>query len=97
MIFLHKPYIEQKDKKARLVFDIDIDDEKKQAWFEVDKEYEKYLCDDRVDAIFVGVLNYAMREGHDIKSDSYLTNDIYFKVTEKLILKQKKLLLMQVE
>lgn len=85
MIYLHKPYIEQKNKKARLVFDIDIDDEKKQAWFEVDKEYEKYLCDDRVDAIFVGVLNYAMREGHDIKSDSYLTNDIYFKVTEYLI------------
>ena len=85
MIFLHKPYIKDNKNKSRLIFDVDIDEEKKKIWFEVDKEYKKYLCTERIDAIFIGILNYALREGHDIKSDSYITNDILFKVNEFLI------------
>ena len=43
MIFLHKPYIKKKDKKARLIFDLEINNEKKSVWYEVEEEYEKYL------------------------------------------------------
>lgn len=85
LIYLYKPYIKKLKTKAKLIFDIDINNEKKSVWFEVDKEYEKYLCDDRVDAIFIGVLSYAMRNGHDIKSDSYITDDILFKIKEYLL------------
>ena len=85
MIFLHKPYIKKKEKKARLIFDLEIDNEKKSVWYEVEEEYEKYLCDDRVDPIFVGMLSYAMRNGHDIKSDSYITDEILYQVQETLI------------
>lgn len=85
MIFLHKPYIKKNDKTSRLVFDIDIDEDKKSVWFQVDKEYEKYLCDDRVDAILVGLLSYAMRENHDIESDSFITEEIKYKITNYLI------------
>ena len=85
MIFLHKPYIKKKDKKARLIFDLEINNEKKSVWYEVEEEYEKYLCDDRVDPILVGMLSYAMRNGHDIKSDSYITDEILYQVQETLI------------
>jgi len=85
MIFLHRPYIKKEKKTSRLVFDITIDDMEKQVWFEVDSKYAKYLCEDRVDAIFVGLLSYALRKGHSIKSDSYLTEDILFQVKEYLI------------
>lgn len=85
MIYLHKPYIKKKDKKARLIFDLDIDSERKSVWYEVDEEYEKYLCDDRVDPILIGMLSYAMRNGHDIKSDSYVTDEILYQLKETLI------------
>ncbi len=85
MIFLHKPYIKKGKDKSKLVFDITIDKEEKQVWFEVDNEYSKYLCDDRVDAILVGLLSYALRGGHSFSSDSYITDDILFQITEYLI------------
>ena len=85
MIFLHKPYIKKSDKKARLIFDLEINNEKKRVWYEVEEEYEKYLCDDRVDPILVGMLSYAMRNGHDIKSDSYVTDQILYQIQETLI------------
>ena len=85
MIFLHKPYIKNIKNKSRLIFNIDIDNEQKEVWYEVDKEYGKYLCDDRVDAILVGVLHYAMEKGHDIESDSYVTDEILYKIKTYLI------------
>ncbi len=85
MIFLHKPYIKKVKDKARLYFDIDIDKVKKQVWFEVDEEYKSSLCDDRIDAILIGLLSYAMRENHNIESDSYITEEIKYKITNYLI------------
>ncbi len=85
MIYLHKPYIAKKNNKYRLTFDIEIDKNKKKVWFEVDSEYKKYLCDDRVDAIVVGLLSYAMRGNHDIESDSYITEEIKYKIVNHLM------------
>ena len=85
MIFLHKPYIKEEKNKSRLCFDIEIDEVKKNVFFEVEKEYEQYLCSDRIDAILVGILPYAMRNNHNIKSDSYITEEILFKINNYLI------------
>lgn len=85
MIFFNKPYKKNSKNKTKLIFDFKIDDELKSVWFEVEKDYEKYLCDDRVDAIVVGMLSYAMRNGHDIVSDSYITEEILYKITNYLI------------
>lgn len=85
MIFLKKPYIKSTKTKSKLIFELLIDNEEKKVWFEVDNEYKDYLCDDRVDAIFVGILSYALRNNHDIKSDSVITEDIIYKVERYLI------------
>lgn len=85
MIILNKPYIKKEKNKSRLVFDFKIDEEKKQIWFEVNNEYSKYLSDDRVDAIVIGLLNYAMKNNHDIKSDSYITEELLYKLKTYLI------------
>lgn len=85
MIFLHKPYIKSHNGKSRLCFDVDINEQKKKIWYEVNQEYGKYLCDDRVDAILIGILLYAMEKKENIKSDSYVTDDILFKIEEYLI------------
>lgn len=85
MIYLHKPYIKKNGNKSRIIFDLEINTEKKSVWYEVDQEYEKFLCDDRVDPILVGILSYAMRNGHDIKSDSIVTDEILYQLRETLI------------
>lgn len=85
MIFLHKPYIITKKKKSKLIFEIDIDKGKKKVWFEVPEEYKKYLCDDRVDAIVIGILNFAMKNNHNITSDSYITEELLYKLNNYLI------------
>ena len=85
MITINKPYIKKEKNKSRLIFDFKIDKEKKQIWFEVENEYSKYLCDDRVDAIVVGLLNYAMKNNHNIKSDSYITEELFYKLKTYLI------------
>ena len=85
MIYLKKPYIKENKNKSRLIFDIKIDNEEKKVWFEVNSEYTKYLCDDRVDAIVVGLLSYAMRNNHNIESDSFITEEILFKIKNYLI------------
>ena len=85
MIILNKPYIKKEKNKSRLVFDFKIDEDKKQIWFEVNNEYSKYLSDDRVDAIVIGLLNYAMKNNHDIKSDSYITEELLYKLKTYLI------------
>lgn len=85
MIYFKNPYIKQGKNKSKLIYEFNINNEKKKVWFEVDNKYKKYLCDDRVDAIVIGMLSYAMRNNHDIKSDSYLTDEIYYKLTNYLI------------
>lgn len=85
MIFLNKPYIKSSKTKSKLIFELTIDEEKKKVWFEVDNKYKDFLCDDRIDAIFVGILSFALRNNHDIKSNSVITEDILYKVERYLI------------
>ena len=45
MLFIGEPYIAQNGDRSRLVCDIGINRrETRTVWFEVDREYEKYLC-----------------------------------------------------
>lgn len=67
MLFIGEPYIAQNGDRSRLVCDIGINRrETRTVWFEVDREYEKYLCTERSDAYVIGLLSWAMRAGHDI-------------------------------
>ena len=42
MIFLHKPYIKSHNGKSRLCFDVDINEQKKKIWYEVNQEYQNF-------------------------------------------------------
>lgn len=85
MIKIDKPYIIDNKNKKRCICDIYIDNEKKTVWFEVEKEYGKYLVDDRVDAYVIGILNYAMRNKHDIYSSSYITEELLYNIKTILV------------
>lgn len=86
MIRLEKPYIENKNDKSRLCCKI-IENDKREylAWFEVDKQYEKYLCVEKLDGFVVNLLLYCMENQHDIICECPISEKLYFQLTRLLI------------
>lgn len=81
MLTIKQPYI----KENRLYFEVIEKDEKKNVWFEVPQEYAKYLCDERCDAILIGLLNYAMRKNLNIKCEGAVTEELLYNINTYLI------------
>jgi len=85
MIIIRKPGIVNEGGKSRLQAPFNIDGKVNNVWFEVDKKYGKYLCYERSDAFVIGVLNYAMRNGHDIKCETPMGEELKYQITTYLI------------
>lgn len=86
MLFIGEPYIAQNGDRSRLVCDIGINRrETRTVWFEVDREYEKYLCTERSDAYVIGLLSWAMRAGHDITCTMPVSEELLYALREYLI------------
>ena len=66
MIVINKPYITNDIHVSRLCADIECAEFMKTMYFEVPREYEKYLCDEVGDAFLTGLLNYAFSKGEDV-------------------------------
>lgn len=85
MIKIGKPQVKSDASTATLFTDITIDGDSKEVWFKVDKKYGEYLCYERGDAFVIAVLNYAMRNHHDIVSEAPLTEDLYYNIDKYLV------------
>ena len=85
MIHFHKPYIEIEIDKAVLKCEVEIDSMRETIWFSVDLKYSQYLCYERSDAYVIAVLNYAMRNNHDIICDAPISEDLYYNIDKFLI------------
>lgn len=85
MLLIKKPYIKSIDNKSRIYCDIFVDSVLRSVWFEVDREYEKYLCIERSDAYLIGILNWAMREGQNIKCEVPVTEELLYNINNYLI------------
>lgn len=85
MIKIGKIWIEEKDNKSRVYCNITINNEIKKVWFEVDKEYGKYLCTERSDAYVIGLLNYALRNNEDIVCEIPVTEELLYNINTILI------------
>ena len=85
MIIIDKPYIKEIDNKCRMSANIIIDEKSVEIWFEVDKAYGKYLTYERSDAYVIGILSYAMRNGHDIKCEQPMSADLFYQIDTYLI------------
>lgn len=85
MITIGKPIIIQKEIKSRLQAEFNIDGKVNTVWFDVEKEYGNYLCYERADAFVIGVLNYAMRNGHDIQCVAPMGEELHYQITTYLV------------
>ena len=85
MIKIGNPQIKSDAQTATLFANITIDGDCKEVWFKVDKKFEDYLCYERGDAYVIAVLNYAMRNHHDIVSEAPLSEDLYYNIDKYLV------------
>jgi hypothetical protein len=54
-------------------------------FFEVQNEFESYLCDTRIDAFLIGLLPYALMNNHDITSKGMISEKLYYQIQNILI------------
>lgn len=73
------------DTGGRIEADVTIDGKTETLWMETGKEYAQYLTYERSDAFIVGMVNWAMREGHDISAETPMTESLYHQLTTYLI------------
>lgn len=85
MIKINKPYLKKGPEKTRCYCEIQINNDKKNVWFEVDNEYAKYLVDDRIDAYVIGLLHFAMKNNYDIESEIPITEELLYNIQTVLI------------
>lgn len=87
ILHIGKPRVEWMTDRARLVTRIDSPQypEPRDLWFEVDREYGKFLCSERSDAFLVGMLRYAMSFGYDIHCESPISEELLYNVRTYLI------------
>lgn len=85
MIRIGIPQVKSDAMTATLFANISIDGNSQKVWFKVDKKYEDFLCYERGDAFVIAVLNYAMRNHHDIVSEVPLTEDLYYNIDKYLV------------
>lgn len=85
MIVIGKPQIISVGEDVRLQTTFRIDQKEENVWIQVGKKYQDYLCYERCDAFVVGVLNYAMRHGHDIECEAPIGEYLYYQISVCLI------------
>lgn len=85
MIKIEKIWIENTEEFSRCCCDISVDQDKRNVWFQVDREYGQYLCAERADAYVVGLLNWAMRENQNIISEIPVTEELLYNINTILI------------
>ena len=89
MITIRKPEIFEHNGKVRIQNIIDIETgngkESKNLYFDIGPEFAQYLCPERSDAYVIGLLNYAMRNKHDITCEVPMTERLYYQITTYLI------------
>ena len=85
MVHIESPRVVSDADFATLEAFLSIDGKREKVWFKVAKKYEPYLCFERSDAFVIAVLNYAMRNQHDIRCDTPISEDLYYNIDRYLI------------
>ena len=86
MIRIATPMISENGGAACLSAELTVDDHAYKLWFSVDKRYKDYLCYERCDAFALAVFYFAMLYGHDIVSDTPMTDRLHWQLTNQFFL-----------
>lgn len=76
-----RPYIINMHDKSRLCADIIINStDTRTLYYEVNKEYEPYLCTERSDAFLLSLLQFAMNQGLNITWEAPVTERLIYQL-----------------
>lgn len=84
-IVIGQPYINNLGEVVRLESLIKGPDFEKIHYFEVQREYEKYLCYERSDAFVLSLFYFALVNGYDIQCEAPLSEKLFYQLTRILI------------
>ena len=85
MIEIGNPRISSVGDRKRLGAEVVVDGVSHELWFEVEEKYGKYLCAERSDAFVLAMLQYAFRLGHDVKTETPMTDRLYEQLTDQFL------------
>lgn len=85
MIRIGEISLEKNEKTSSINCKIAVDKTIKNVYVEVAKEYEDYLCYERIDAYIIVLFYWAMKNNHNIESTIPMTEDLYFQITRYLM------------
>lgn len=85
MILLKQPYLIHLEHSDRVECPIVVDGKETPVWFEVSKEYGKYLTYERSDGFLIGILPIAIRKHHDIVCEAPVTEELLYQIRTYLL------------
>ena len=85
MIVLKQPYLIHLEHSDRVECPIVVDGKEIPVWFEVAKEYGKYLTYERSDGFLIGILPIAIRKHHDIICEAPVTEELLYQIRAYLL------------
>ena len=80
VITIGAPYIAHIDEKVRLCSKVKKPSGDFELYYELPAEYEKYLCTERSDSFVLGILEYAMYLGLDIKCEAPMSESLHYQL-----------------
>lgn len=84
-LYIKKADIKSDDKYAILGVEIEVSGQPNSLWYKVPVKYSEFLTTETCDAYVVAFLIYAMNKGLDIKSNTPISEKLYFSLTKYLI------------
>lgn len=84
-ITIGDPYLRQEKDKTKLCSLLSTENEQYEMWFEVDREYEPYLCTERCDAFVLALLFYCLKNKVDMVSETPISKELYYKLKNEYI------------
>ena len=85
MLIVTTPLLKGDKIETRVECTIAIDGHEEVLYYSTPIEWDKYLTFERADAFLLGVLQYAMKEGHDIEVKAPISERLYFNLVNQVI------------
>lgn len=85
-MIIKNPYIEEKNDKIYIIYPYQLEDlSENRLWFELEKEYKKYVTLENSDAGLVTLLLLAMKKGENIEVEGKVSEKLYYNIKNYII------------
>lgn len=84
-IVISKIFKKENENSIRICSNIKYDQGNYELWFEIEKEYEKYVCVEKEDAFLIAILPYAIKKEMNIKIEGKISSRLSYQLNTYLI------------